>query len=60
MREKDDLAYFGKRAVDEEKLMEEAVGEKAHDAHAKMARVYRKKLNNLRQHSSYRIVRAPD
>jgi hypothetical protein len=60
MREKDDLAYFGKRAVDEEEMTAKAVGEKAQKAHARMARAYRKKQAELREHSSYRIVGEPE
>ena len=61
MRKNDrDLAYFGKRAVEEEALSESAEGGKAQEAHADMARAYRKKQKGLREHSSYTIVPEPD
>jgi hypothetical protein len=60
MREKEDLAYFGKRAVEEEARMNEAEGEQAQDVHAEMALAYRKKIKGLREHASYTIVSEPD
>lgn len=60
MREKDDLAYFGKRAVEEEIRTGEAEGEQAQGAHAEMATAYRKKVKRLREHASYTIVSEPE
>jgi hypothetical protein len=60
MREKEDLAYFGKRAVEEEARMGEAEGEQAQGVHAEMAQAYRKKVRQLREHASYTIVPEPD
>lgn len=60
MREKEDLAYFGKRAVEEEARMNAAEGEQAQDVHAEMALAYRKKIKRLREHASYTIVSEPD
>jgi hypothetical protein len=60
MREKEDLAYFGKRAVEEEMRTGEAESEQAQGAHAEMAIAYRKKVKKLREHASYTIVPEPE
>ena len=60
MREKEDLAYFGKRAVEEEARTSAADGEQAQGAHARMAVAYRKKVKRLREHASYTIVPEPE
>jgi len=60
MRENEDLAYFGKRAVEEEGRRGEAENEQAQEAHAEMAIAYRKKVRRLREHTSYTIVPEPE
>lgn len=60
MRENDDLAYFGRRAAEEEERTNEAAGEKARGAHARLARAYRRKVKGLREQASYRIVPEPE
>jgi hypothetical protein len=61
MRENDeDLAYFGKRAVEEEEKTRVARVPSAKAVHARMALAYRDKVKRLREHASYTIVSQPD
>jgi hypothetical protein len=59
MREDEDLAYFEKRAGEEEALTTEAVGRMAQGAHARMSLAYRQKVRALRENPSYTIVPEP-
>ena len=59
-KDNDDLAYFAKRAADEEARTSEAEGPEAQGAHARMSLAYRKKVKQLREHASYTIVPKPD
>jgi UDP-N-acetyl-D-mannosaminuronate dehydrogenase len=61
MRKDDkDLAYFGKRAAEEEARTAKAEGPGAQGSHARMGLAYRKKVKDLREHASYTIVPEPD